>query len=118
MLYVNYFGIAGKLSVLLQFQSIAVCILFIAIRNVHMWFLLMTQIVEVYERDRGVGYNHFLLEVLPSTHDAQVSDALDDIPQVYLRPGHLLQLDTFICTHGVGAQLYSKLYKWLTNMRA
>ncbi len=62
----------------------------------------------MHEReDKVLSYSFYLLQVMPSTFDG--GDSLDDCPQAYLRPGHMVQLDPFICTHGPGARLHGKL---------
>ena len=73
-----------------------------------MAILLFPQIVEVYERDKGVGYNYYLLQVSSTVYDVSLGDGLEEGPQAFLRPGHMIQLDSFICTHGATAKLYSK----------
>ena len=70
------------------------------------------QIVEVEESEcKGIHYKHYLLQVSPSVFDSageevQVVDEEQPPQQAYLRPGHLLQLDTFLCTHSIGSALY------------
>lgn len=73
------------------------------------------------DEDRNVVFNHYLLQVKPAMYDgtslpapspstsANVTssgEALEDTPQVYMEAGHLMQLDTYACTHGPSAKLH------------
>ena len=72
------------------------------------------QVVEVCEEDRAIFYNHYLLQVRPTSYDsgavaaAMATDGVEETPQVYLDPGHMVQLDTYTCTHGPGARLHGE----------
>lgn len=81
----------------------------------------MFLVVEVRDEDRNVVFNHYLLQVKPAMYDgtslpapspstsANVTssgEALEDTPQVYMEAGHLMQLDTYACTHGPSAKLH------------
>ncbi|KAI0224051.1 Mediator of RNA polymerase II transcription subunit 14 [Lamellibrachia satsuma] len=65
-------------------------------------------VVEAYESDwMSVGFNHYLMHVQSAGFEGGVleGEATEDSPSVYLKAGHLMQLDTCLCTHGPCSQL-------------
>ena len=69
---------------------------------------LLSQVVEAYESDwMSVGFNHYLMHVQSAGFEGGVleGEATEDSPSVYLNAGHLMQLDTCLCTHGPCSQL-------------
>ena len=72
-----------------------------------------TQVVEVEESEsKGIVYKHYLLQVSASVFDAageEVQVEEEQPQQAYMRPGHLLQLDTFLCTHSNGSAIHGEI---------
>ena len=55
---------------------------------------------------RALMYKHYILKVEPCTFDQTSGETFDDVPQAYLRPASLVELDTFLLTHGPAAILH------------
>ena len=55
---------------------------------------------ETYKR--CVAYKYYLLQVQASSYEDATPEEQESLPKLYLKPGHLVELDEFSCTHGSG----------------
>ena len=67
--------------------------------------------MEVKETQRrALTYKHYILKAEPCVFEQTSGENVDDVPQSYLRPGSLVELDTFLLTHGPAALLHGTVH--------
>ena len=59
---------------------------------------------------RALTYKHYILKAEPYVFEQTSGENVDDVPQSYLRPGSLVELDTFLLTHGPAALLHGAVH--------
>lgn len=63
--------------------------------------------MEVKEAQRrALAYKHYVLKAEQCAYQPVAGEKMDEIPHAYLRPVTLVEVDTFLLTHGPAAVLH------------
>ena len=75
------------------------------------FFLSFFQVVEATETyKRCLDYKFYMLEVQPSCYDEASNEDAETVPKMYVKAGHLVELEKFACTHGSGKIVFIFLF--------